>query len=95
MLGDTAVMVHPDDERYTAVVGKQVRLPLCDRLILVVAVARRGSPTSRPQGSAPRRTQCQLQRVRRYGSGCRHACHQTSALAACSAPARRTVISSR
>ena len=37
MLGDTAVMVHPDDERYTALVGKQVRLPLCDRLIPVIA----------------------------------------------------------
>jgi valyl-tRNA synthetase len=31
MLGDTAVMVHPDDERYTALIGQQVRLPLCDR----------------------------------------------------------------
>jgi valyl-tRNA synthetase len=39
MLGDTAVMVHPDDERYTALVGKQVRLPLCDRLIPVIADA--------------------------------------------------------
>ncbi len=28
MLGDTAVMVHPDDERYAALVGKTVRLPL-------------------------------------------------------------------
>ncbi len=28
MLGDTAVAVHPDDERYKALVGKQVRLPL-------------------------------------------------------------------
>ena len=28
MLGDTAVMVHPDDERYAAFVGKQVQLPL-------------------------------------------------------------------
>ncbi|MBL0296365.1 MAG: valine--tRNA ligase [Betaproteobacteria bacterium] len=37
MLGDTAVMVHPDDERYTALVGKQVRLPLCERLIPVIA----------------------------------------------------------
>jgi valyl-tRNA synthetase len=37
MLGDTAVMVHPEDERYTALVGKQVRLPLCDRLIPVIA----------------------------------------------------------
>ena len=39
MLGDTAVMVHPEDERYTAFVGKQVRLPLCDRLIPVIADA--------------------------------------------------------
>ena len=39
MLGDTAVMVHPDDERYTALVGKQVMLPLCDRTIPVIADA--------------------------------------------------------
>jgi valyl-tRNA synthetase len=39
MLGDTAVMVHPDDERYTAFVGKRVRLPLCERLIPVIADA--------------------------------------------------------
>jgi len=39
MLGDTAVMVHPDDERYTAFVGKRVRLPLCERLIPVIAAA--------------------------------------------------------
>ncbi len=37
MLGDVAVMVHPDDERYTALVGKQVTLPLCDRTIPVIA----------------------------------------------------------
>jgi valyl-tRNA synthetase len=37
MLGDTAVMIHPDDERYTELVGKQVRLPLCERLIPVIA----------------------------------------------------------
>ena len=37
MLGDTAVMVHPDDERYAAFVGKQVMLPLCDRTIPVIA----------------------------------------------------------
>jgi len=37
MLGDTAVMVHPEDERYTALVGKRVQLPLCDRLIPVIA----------------------------------------------------------
>src|SRR5579862_6742193 len=37
MLGDTAVAVHPDDERYKALVGKQVRLPLADRLIPIIA----------------------------------------------------------
>jgi len=37
MLGDTAVMVHPDDERYTAFIGKFVKLPLCDREIPVIA----------------------------------------------------------
>ncbi len=39
MLGDTAVMVHPDDERYAALVGKQVKLPLTDRSIPVIADA--------------------------------------------------------
>ncbi len=39
MLGDTAVMVHPEDERYAALVGQQVKLPLCDRLIPVIADA--------------------------------------------------------
>jgi valyl-tRNA synthetase len=39
MLGDTAVMVHPDDERYRALVGKRVKLPLCDRTIAVIADA--------------------------------------------------------
>ncbi len=37
MLGDTAVMVHPEDERYAALVGKQVKLPLCDRVIPIIA----------------------------------------------------------
>jgi valyl-tRNA synthetase len=39
MLGDTAVMVHPEDERYTALVGQHVKLPLCDRLIPIIADA--------------------------------------------------------
>ncbi len=39
MLGDVAVMVHPDDERYRALVGRKVRLPLADRLIPVIADA--------------------------------------------------------
>jgi len=39
MLGDTAVMVHPDDERYAALVGRRVKLPLTDRSIPVIADA--------------------------------------------------------
>src|SRR5690606_20429694 len=39
MLGDAAVMVHPDDERYTHLVGKTVRLPLTGREIPVIADA--------------------------------------------------------
>ena len=37
MLGDTAVAVNPADERYKALVGKTLRLPLTDREIPVVA----------------------------------------------------------
>ena len=37
MLGDVAVAVHPDDERYRALVGRLVRLPLSDRLIPIIA----------------------------------------------------------
>jgi len=39
MLGDTAVMVHPEDKRYAGIVGKLVRLPLADRPIPVIADA--------------------------------------------------------
>ena len=37
MLGDTGVAVHPEDDRYRHLIGKQVRLPLMDRLIPIVA----------------------------------------------------------
>ncbi|HKQ97475.1 MAG TPA: valine--tRNA ligase, partial [Candidatus Polarisedimenticolia bacterium] len=37
MLGDTGVAVHPEDERYAALVGRKVRLPLSDRLVPIVA----------------------------------------------------------
>ncbi|OOG42303.1 valine--tRNA ligase [Polaromonas sp. A23] len=37
MLGDVAVMVHPEDERYKHLIGKFVKLPLCDRDIPVIA----------------------------------------------------------
>ena len=37
MLGDTAVAVHPDDERYKALIGKTVILPLVDKEIPIIA----------------------------------------------------------
>ena len=39
MLGDVAVAVNPDDERYTALIGKEVTLPLTGRRIPVIADA--------------------------------------------------------
>lgn len=37
MLGDVAVMVHPQDERYAALIGQNVVLPLCNREIPIIA----------------------------------------------------------
>ena len=37
MLGDTAVMVHPEDERYAHLIGRTVALPLSDRHIPIIA----------------------------------------------------------
>jgi valyl-tRNA synthetase len=37
MLGDTAVAVNPEDERYKHLIGKQIKLPLTDRLIPIIA----------------------------------------------------------
>ena len=37
MLGDSAVAVHPDDKRYTALVGKEVLLPIVGRRIPIIA----------------------------------------------------------
>jgi len=37
MLGDAAVAVHPDDERYAHLIGRFVQLPLCNREIPVIA----------------------------------------------------------
>ena len=39
MLGDTAVCVHPSDERYTHLVGQSVHVPLVDREIPIIADA--------------------------------------------------------
>ena len=39
MLGDTAVMVHPEDERYKHLIGKMVKLPLTEREIPIIADA--------------------------------------------------------
>ncbi len=35
--GDTAVMVHPDDERYKDIIGKEIQLPLLDRKVKIIA----------------------------------------------------------
>ncbi|MES2604778.1 MAG: valine--tRNA ligase, partial [Pseudomonadota bacterium] len=37
LLGDTAVAVNPDDERFKHLIGQQVQLPLCDRTIPIIA----------------------------------------------------------
>jgi valyl-tRNA synthetase len=37
MLGDTAVAVHPDDERYQGLVGKKLRLPITGRIVPLIA----------------------------------------------------------
>jgi valyl-tRNA synthetase len=37
MIGDTAVAVHPDDERYQSLVGKEIKLPITGRLIPIIA----------------------------------------------------------
>ena len=37
LLGDVAVAVHPDDARYQPLIGQQVKLPLTDRLIPIIA----------------------------------------------------------
>ncbi|NVJ66775.1 MAG: valine--tRNA ligase [Gammaproteobacteria bacterium] len=37
MLGDTAVAVHPEDERYAHLIGKMIKLPLTDREIPIIA----------------------------------------------------------
>jgi valyl-tRNA synthetase len=37
LLGDTAVAVHPDDERYKDLIGKSVNIPIADRLVQIIA----------------------------------------------------------
>jgi len=37
LLGDTAVAVHPEDERYAHLIGKHVRLPIAERSIPIIA----------------------------------------------------------
>jgi len=45
MLGDTAVAVHPDDERYKQLIGKMVTIPLVNRDIPIVADGQLVDPT--------------------------------------------------
>lgn len=37
LLGDTALAVHPSDERYTSLIGKKVHVPLTDRVVTIIA----------------------------------------------------------
>jgi valyl-tRNA synthetase len=37
LFGDTAVAVHPNDDRYRRMIGKSIQLPLCDRTIPIIA----------------------------------------------------------
>ena len=37
LLGDTAIAVHPEDERYADLIGKMAELPLCNRQIPIIA----------------------------------------------------------
>ena len=46
MLGDTAVAVHPDDERYKHLIGKTVTIPLMSREIPIIADGRSWSTRS-------------------------------------------------
>jgi valyl-tRNA synthetase len=39
MLGDTAVAVHPEDERYRQFIGEKIRLPITDRIVSLIADA--------------------------------------------------------
>ncbi len=39
MLGDTAVAVHPEDERYQGLLGKKIRLPITGRIVPLIADA--------------------------------------------------------
>ena len=47
MLGDTAVAVHPDDERYKHLIGKTVTIPLVNRDIPIIADGHAGRPEAR------------------------------------------------
>ena len=37
MLGDTAVAVHPNDDRYSSLIGKYVKHPFCNRKLPIIA----------------------------------------------------------
>jgi len=37
MLGDSAIAVHPEDERYKHLIGKQIKLPITERLVPIIA----------------------------------------------------------
>ena len=37
MLGDTAIAVHPEDERYSHLIGRQAKHPFTERLLPIIA----------------------------------------------------------
>ena len=71
MLGDVAVAVHPEDERYTHLHGKKLRLPLMDREIPIVT-GRLGEPRVRHRrGEGDAGARSQRFRAGRAASVCR------------------------
>ena len=50
MLGDTAVCVHPSDDRYADLIGKRVRVPLAGRTVPIVADALLADPGAGHRG---------------------------------------------
>jgi len=99
MLGDTAVAVHPGDERYRALIGRQLRLPVVDRLVPVVADeavdpafgtgAVKVTPAHDPAELVERPACEPLDLARGLGGAVAHASESTEALPPASSTSRR------
>ena len=68
LLGDTAVAVHPDDERYRSLVGRRVRIPFVERDVPIVADAmvERGFGTGAVK-ITPAHDQADFETAKRHG----------------------------